>query len=151
MCVCVCVCVCVLCLVTQSCLTLCGPMDCSPPSSSVHGNFPGGRTTDFWVLLPCQSLWQAALCLFSHKVISDSFATPWTVAHQGPLSIGFPRQEYWGGWPFPPPEDLPNSGFQPTSLALASRFFPTEPSGKPLSPLPSFIIFHCICCIFIGM
>ena len=48
----------------------------------------------------------------------DSFATPWTVAHQAPLSMGFPRQEYWSGLPFPSPGTLPNSGIKPISPAL---------------------------------
>ena len=43
------------------------------------------------------------------------FATPWTVAHQAPLSIGFSRQEYWNGLPCPPPGDLPNLGIEPVS------------------------------------
>ena len=49
------------------------------------------------------------------------FATPWTVAHQAPLSMGFSRQECWSGLPFPPPGDLPNAGIElasPASLAL---------------------------------
>ena len=50
-------------------------------------------------------------------------ATPWTVAHQAPLSMGFSRQEYWSGLPCPPPEDLPSSGFEPTSPALAGRLY----------------------------
>ena len=41
------------------------------------------------------------------------FATPWTVAYHAPLSIGFSRQEYWSGLPFPSPEDLPNPGIKP--------------------------------------
>ena len=45
------------------------------------------------------------------------FATPWTVAHQAPLSMGFSRQEYWSGLPFPSPGDLPNPGIEPASLA----------------------------------
>ena len=48
------------------------------------------------------------LLLFSHSVLSDCFATPWTVASQVPLSIVFPRQEYWNGLSFPSPEDLPD-------------------------------------------
>ena len=48
--------------------------------------------------------------LFSCLVASDSFATPWTVAHQAPLSTGFSRQEYWSGLPFPSPGDFPNPG-----------------------------------------
>jgi len=45
---------------------------------------------------------------------------PWTVVCHAPLSMGFPRQEYWSGLPFPSPGDLPNPGFKPMSLALAS-------------------------------
>ena len=45
------------------------------------------------------------------------FETPWTVAHQAPLSMEFPRQEYWGGLPFPPPEDLPDPGIESTCPA----------------------------------
>ena len=69
------------CLVVKSCPTLCNPMDCSPPGSSVHG-----------------------------------------------ISQG----KYWSGLPFPPPRSLPDPGIEPTSLALASGFFTTEPPGKPL-------------------
>ena len=47
-----------------------------------------------------------------------SFATPWTVAHQAPLSVGFPGQEYWRGMPFPSPGDLPDPGIEPGSSAL---------------------------------
>ena len=46
------------------------------------------------------------------------FATPWTVDHQAPLSMGFSRQEYWRGLPFPSPGDLPNPGIEPRSSAL---------------------------------
>ena len=46
------------------------------------------------------------------------FVTPWTVAHQAPPSMGFSRQEYWSGLPFPSPGDLPNSGIEPRSPAL---------------------------------
>ena len=63
------------------------------------------------------------------------FATPWTVAHQTPLSMGFLRQEYWSGLPFPILEDPAHLGIKPsspTSLTLADRFFTTEPPGKPI-------------------
>ena len=60
------------------------------------------------------------------------FVTLWTIAHQAPLSMGFSRQEYWSGLPCPPPGDLPNSGTEPMSPALASRLFTTEPPGKPV-------------------
>ena len=59
------------------------------------------------------------------------FVTPWTVAHQFPLFMGFPRQEYWSGLPFPSPGDLPNPGIRPASPTLADRFFTTELPGKP--------------------
>ena len=62
--------------------------------------------------------------------MSDSFVTPWTVACQAPLPIGFPRQEYWSGLPFPSSGNLPNSGIQPVSHALAGGFFTTEPPEK---------------------
>ena len=60
--------------------------------------------------------------LFSKVVMSDPFVTPWTVAYQAPLSMGFPRQEYWSWLPFPSPGDLPDPGIEPTS-ALAGGFF----------------------------
>ena len=59
------------------------------------------------------------------------FATPWTVAHQAPLSMGFSRQEYWSGLPFPSPGYLPDPGIQPRSLALQADAFTSEPPGKP--------------------
>ena len=57
--------------------------------------------------------------------------TPWTVACQAPLSMGFPRQEYWSGFPFPSLGDLPDPGIEPASPALAGRFFTAGPPGKP--------------------
>ena len=65
---------------------------------------------------------------------TNSLATPWTVAHQAPLSLGFPRQEYWSGLPFPLSGDLPNQGIEPGSSALAEGFLSTELSGKPAYP-----------------
>ena len=66
---------------------------------------------------------QGFLLLFSHEVMSYFFATPWTVAHQAPLSMGFPWQEYRSGMPFPSPGDLPGLGIEPASPAMAGRFF----------------------------
>ena len=60
------------------------------------------------------------------------FATPWTVAHYAPLSMGFSRQEYWSGLPFPSPGDLPNPGIEPRSPALQADALTSEPPGKPL-------------------
>ena len=67
-------------------------------------------------------------CAQSHSRIQLS-GTPWTAAHQAPLSMGLSRQEYWSGLPFPPPGDLPDPGLNPTSSALAGRFLTTEPPG----------------------
>ena len=64
--------------------------------------------------------------------MSDSLGPPWTVACRAPLSMGFPRQEYWSGLPFPTPGDLPDPGIQSVSPALAGVLFTTEPPGKPL-------------------
>ena len=63
--------------------------------------------------------------------MSDSFSIPWTAARQSPLFMGFPRQIYLSGLPFPTPGDLLNPGLEPISPALASRLFTTESSGKP--------------------
>ena len=63
--------------------------------------------------------------------MSDSFA--WTVAHQVPMSMGFPWQEYWDGLPFPSSGNLLDPGMEPVSPALAGRFFTTEPAGKLIS------------------
>ena len=59
------------------------------------------------------------------------FATPWTVAYQAPLSMGFSRQGYWSGLPFPSLGDLPNSGIEPGSPTLQTDALPSEPPGKP--------------------
>ena len=71
-----------------------------------------------------QSLGHVGLC-----------ASLWTAARQAPLSMGFPRQEYWTGLPFPSPEDLPGPGSELLSPVFAGRFFTTEPPGKPRSTL----------------
>ena len=60
------------------------------------------------------------------------FETPWTVARQAPLSLGFPRQEYWSGLPFTSPGDLPDSGIEPGSPALQADSLLSELPGKPL-------------------
>ena len=57
--------------------------------------------------------------------------TPWIVACQAPLSMGFSRQEYWSGLPFPSPRDLPDPGIEPRSPALEVDSLPSEPPGKP--------------------
>ena len=59
------------------------------------------------------------------------FATPWTVAYQAIPSMGFSRQEYWGGLPFPSPGDLPDPGIEPQCPALQADSLPSEPTQKP--------------------
>ena len=66
------------------------------------------------------------LVRFSHVQL---YVTPWTVAHQAPLSMGFPRQEYWSGLPCPSPGDLPNPGIK-SCLLLGRQIFCHEPPGK---------------------
>ena len=56
---------------------------------------------------------------------------PWTIAAQAPLSMGFPRPEYWSGLPFPPPGGLADIGIKPASPVLAGGFFPTDRPGEP--------------------
>ena len=68
------------------------------------------------------------MCVLSRFSHVQLFTTLWTVACQAPLSMGFPRQEYWSGLPFPSSGDLPNPGIEPTtlmSLALACGLFTT--------------------------
>jgi len=62
------------------------------------------------------------------------FVTPWTVAHQAPLSMEFSRQEYWSGLPFPSPEDLPNPGIKPRSPALQADSLPLYNLRNPIRP-----------------
>ena len=64
-------------------------------------------------------------------MVSDSFVTPWAVARQAPQSMGFSKQGYWSGLPFPFPGELPDPGIKLESPALADGFFTTEPLGKP--------------------
>ena len=70
------------------------------------------------------------LSCFSHIRL---FLTPWTIVCQGPLSVGFSRQEYWSGLPCAPVGDLQNSGIKPGSPALQAYSLPSEPPGKPLT------------------
>ena len=72
--------------------------------------------------------------LLSHVQL---FATPCTVALQAPPSMGFSRQEYWSGLPFPSPGDLPNPGIKPRSPALQADTLTSEPPGKPRNRLPT--------------
>ena len=73
-------------------------------------------------------------CVLNHFSLVQFFLALWTVAHQALLSMGFSRQEYWSGLPFPSPGDLPNPGMEPVSRvtsALQTDSSPAEPLGKP--------------------
>ena len=66
------------------------------------------------------------------------FATPWTVAHQAPPSMGFSRQEHWTGLPFPFSGDLPDPGMEPRSPRLQADALTSEPPGKPFQGVSAF-------------
>ena len=135
------------------------PMDCSLPDSSDHGDSPAkniGVSCHALLqgifptqgsklhLLHCKQI----LYHLSHKrspngtgeevesenEVAQSCPTlcdPWTVAHQAPPSMGFSRQEYWSGLPFPFPGDLPNPGIKPRSPTLQADTLTSAPPGKP--------------------
>ena len=100
----------------QSCLTLCDPIDGSPPGSPIPGILQA-RTLE-WVAISFSNTWK-----WKVKVKSLShvwlLATPWTSAHQAPLSMGFSRQEYWRGLPLPSP--FLNTG--PSKLTTIECFY----------------------------
>ena len=89
-------------------------------------------------LSSCSSQQRSSRNPFDLVLVAQSyplFVTPWTVAHQAPLSMRFSMQGYWSGVPFPSAGDLHDLGIEPTSPAapaLAGRFFTTEPYEKPL-------------------
>ena len=66
---------------------------------------------------------------FHCSVVSDYFVAPWTVACQVPMSMRFPRQEYWSRLPFPSPGDLPSPGIEARFPALQTDSLPSEPQG----------------------
>ena len=83
------------------------------------------------------------VCVLSHFSLVWLFATLWTVAHLVPLSMEFPKQEYWNGLPCPPPGDLPVPGIKPTSLkspAFARKFFTTSITWEAQSGSASYSI-----------
>ena len=91
-----------------------------PWESPCEGHAPKSKRVHACMLSPFSRVWL--------------LVTPWIVAHQAPLSMGFFKQEYWSGLSFPTPGNLPDPGIEPVSLmspALAGRFFTTEPPGKP--------------------
>ena len=83
----------------------------------------------------CMSVFSNPACVCMRVQSCPFFVSPWTIAHKAPLSMGFFRQEYWSGLPFPSPGDLPKPGIELMSPALAGRFFATEPLGRPYKTL----------------
>ena len=130
--------------VTQLCPTLCDPMDCSLPGSSVRGIFQA-RVLEWggiafskslsYILAHLDLLIITPFSFISMSSFMGFFATPWTVDHQAPLSMEFSRQEHWSGLPFLSPGYLLDPGIEPVSLAPPSLaggfFFTTGPPGKP--------------------
>ena len=80
-----------------------------------------------------KSVIQHPSCLVAQLCLT-LFGTLWPVAHQAPLSMGFPRQEYWSGLPCPPPGDLLDPGIEPGSSAFAGRVFTTGATGEAQHP-----------------
>ena len=83
------------------------------------------------------------VCVCARGVVSQRSATPWTEANQAPLSMRFPRQEYWSVLPFPSPGDLLHLRIEPASLVscIAGRFFTTGPTREaPVSEYSHFIL-----------
>ena len=87
----------------QLCLTLCYPIDGSPPGSPVLGILQA-RTLE-WVAISFSNAWKWKVKVKSLSHV-QLFTTPWTAAHQAPPSMGFSRQEYWSGMPLPSPIHL---------------------------------------------
>ena len=155
------------CLHAQSCLTLCDPIGCSLPGSSVHGilqarilewvaisyfrgSCPSRDRThlfcvsciDRWILYhwaprdPTKSKKDVITAEWASEWVKSLsrvwlFATPWTLARQVPLSMGFSRQEYWSGLPFPSPGDLPDPGTEPRSLHCGQTLYCLSQQGSP--------------------
>ena len=112
----------------QSCPTLCDPIDGSPPGCPIPGTLQA-RTLE-WVAISFSNAWK-----WKVKVKSLSrvwlLVTPWTAAHQAPLSMGFSRQEYWSGVPLPSPFDTdtelnkvaPQGEFRSSIASVNSTYF----------------------------
>ena len=91
----------------QSCRTPSDPMDCSPPGSSIHGIFQARVLEWVAIAFSIGCTWNSQICRL--------FVLPQTIAFQAPLSIGFPKQDYWSGLSLPSPGDLPDPGIKPVS------------------------------------
>ena len=74
--------------------------------------------------------------------MSNSFVTPWTIAQWAPLSMGFPKQEYWSGLPFPSSGDLPHPGIKPKSLAWQADSLSLSHLGSPRQAKKQLVVFR---------
>ena len=109
---------------------------CNPVGSSASG----GGSNYYYQLLLLIIIIGILILKWKVKLLSHVrlFVTPWTVAHQAPPSMGFSRQEYWSGLPFPSPGDLPNPGIEPGCPSLQADALPSEPIGKLYFDLSRF-------------
>ena len=114
----------------QSCPTLWDPRDGSPPGSAVS-RILQARTLE-WVTISFSNAWKWKVKMKSLSCV-QLIVTPWTVACQAPPFMGFSRQEYWSGLPFPSPGDLPNPGIQPGSTHIVGRRFTVWATREDLS------------------
>ena len=121
---------------------------CAHPPSPCNPRLGLLMSADLWLPDPgllrphcqpstlCPDPWSQAffhalrVCVLSRSVVSRLFATPWTVAHQAPLSVGFSRQEDQGGLPCPPPGDLPDPGIKPCLLHWQADSLPLSHQGS---------------------
>ena len=98
-----------------------------------------GLKSQNWVQFSVKREWEDFVVVQSLSHV-QLFATPWTVAHQAPLSTGLSRQEHWSRLPFPPPGDHPDPGIKSTSLVSCTgrrRSLPLVPAGKPILNYPN--------------
>jgi len=129
----------------QSCLTLCDPIDSSPPGSPIPGILQE-RTLE-WVAISFSSAWKWKVEKVKGKSLSpvQLFATPWAAAYQAPPSMGFSRQEYWSGVPLPSPMNESAAAAEAKSLQLCPTLcnpIDGSPPGSRISGIPHHKIFH---------
>ena len=122
----------------QSCLTLCDPIDGSPPGSPVPGILQA-RTQE-WVAISFSNAWKWKVKVKLLSRVRPS-ATPWTAAYQAPPSMGFSRQEYWSGVPLPSPRDLLGGSICWFSQVEIAREWAVPGAGLALFSAPIKVIF----------
>ena len=132
----------------QLCLTLCDPIDGSPPGSPVPGILQA-RTLE-WVAISFSNAWKSKVKVKSLSCVR-LFVTPWTAAHQAPPSMGFSRQEYWSGVPLPSPWDF-LEGYKWAFLWIQKPFicpyFSSFAGFKTLLPYPLLTFWLSWLCTF---